>query len=371
MPDVLILGGGVIGLSLAYELSGRGRTVAVIEQNAEIGRESSWAGAGILPDAAVRSTAPPLEQLAGHAFALHRQWADRLRQATGIDNGYRVCGAVYLGQDAATLATLEAEAAQWREQGLNYEPVDAGNVAEIEPALAPAFAGGEIRRAYYMPNESQVRNPRHMQALYAACVKQGVTFHCDAVVQDFVVAGGKLTEVRTARGPFSAAQIVLAGGAWTGRLGEKLGLKLGVRPIRGQIALLHPPKPVVRRTIMLGRRYLVPRDDGRILIGSTEEDVGFDKSNTAAVIADLLQFAVTLVPQLRDAPLERTWAGLRPYSADDLPYLGAVPNLSNAFVAAGHYRWGLTLSTATAVCLTQLLLGEQPLVDLHAFRLDR
>lgn len=371
MPDVLILGGGVIGLSLAYDLSNRGRKVTVLEQNAEVGRESSWAGAGILPDAVVRSTDSPLEQLAGHALVLHRQWAARLKQETGIDNGYRVCGGVHLAEDAATETALEAEIGDWRAQGLRIDTLDTANVAEIEPSLTDAVRSGRVRSAYYLPNEAQVRNPRHVQALFTACVQRGVELVCDAAVQDFRVQSGKVTEVVTSRGSFSAGQIVLCGGAWTGRLAERLGLNVAVRPIRGQIALLHPAQPIVRRTIMSGRRYFVPRDDGRILVGSTEEDVGFDKSNTAAAIADLLHFAVTLVPQLRDAPLERTWAGLRPYSADGLPYLGEVPGLSNAFVAAGHYRWGLTLSTATAVCLAQRLCGEQPLVDLRAFRLDR
>ena len=371
MTDVLILGGGVVGLSLAYELTARGRRVAVVEQNAEVGRESSWAGAGILPDAVYRPGDPPLEQLAGKAIPLHVEWAERLQRETGVDNGYRRCGGVYWADDETTLAKLEHEATDWRRQGLAHESLDAASLAKVEPALADAFRSGRIIRGYHLPSEAQLRNPWHMQALTAACRQRGVEFHTGAACEDFVVRNGRVVEVSTARGPLSAEQFALCSGAWTGKLAERLGLRLGIRPIRGQIALLHPAKPLINGIVTVGRRYFVPRADGRVLVGSTEEDVGFDKSNTAAVMADLLQFACSLAPELRGAPLERTWAGLRPYSADDLPYIGPVPNVANAFVAAGHYRWGLTLSTATAVCLTQLMHGESPLVDLTAFRLDR
>lgn len=371
MSDVLLIGGGAVGLSLAYELSARGRRVCLLERAAGVGQESSWAGAGILPAAVVRPHDPPLVQLAGHSVRLHVEWAERLRRETGIDNGYRRCGSLNLADDAATLATLEAEAAHWRDQGTICRSVDAAVAADLEPAIVAAFRDGRIRAAYHVPAEAQVRNPRHVRALATACAARGVELVTDAAVEEFVTRGDELVEVRTRRGSYSAKQYVLCTGAWTGDLAARFGVQVAVKPIRGQIVLLRTPAPVIRGIVMVGRHYFVPRDDGRVLVGSTEEDVGFDKSNTEEAVERLKQFAYELAPALRSAEVERTWAGLRPYAVDDRPYLGRVPALQNAYVAAGHYRWGLTLSTGTAVVMTQLLLGEPPLVDLSEFRVNR
>jgi glycine oxidase len=130
-------------------------------------------------------------------------------------------------------------------------------------------------------------------------------------------------------------------------------------------------RPIVSRIINEGSRYLVPRPDGRLLVGSTEDDVGFDRSTTAQGVGGLLSFALSLVPELADAPIERSWAGLRPATADGLPYLGPAPGLDNAFVAAGHFRGGLQLSTGTARVMSQLIDGQSPEVDLGTFRIDR
>jgi glycine oxidase len=141
--------------------------------------------------------------------------------------------------------------------------------------------------------------------------------------------------------------------------------------VRGQIALLQTGRPLIRRVLLQGARYLVPRPDGRVLAGSTEEDAGFDKRTTAGAIAELVRFAASLVPALAGAHLERCWAGLRPGSPDGLPFLGPVPGLANLFVAAGHFRAGIQLSPATGLVMKELLLGQRPSVALEAFRLDR
>lgn len=369
--NVLLLGGGAIGLSLAYELTRRGRKVCLVERNAEVGRESSWAGAGIVPAATIRPSDAPIEQLSGHAARLHAEWAERLLQETGIDNGYRRSGGLHAADDDATATALEAEAADLRGRGIVCEPADAATLGRVEPALAGALDDGRLRAAYHLPDEAQLRNPRHVRALATACAKYGVELVTDAAVEEFVVRNGRVVEVRTRRGSFSADEYVVCTGAWTGDLAKRFGLDVAVKPIRGQIVLLHPHAPLLRGVVEVGRRYFVPRPDGRVLVGSTEEDVGFDTRTTDEAIGMLRSFAYRLAPQLEAAPVEKTWAGLRPHSGDGLPYLGRVPAASNLSVAAGHYRWGLTLSTATAVAMAQLLAGEPTLVDLTPFRLDR
>ncbi len=144
-----------------------------------------------------------------------------------------------------------------------------------------------------------------------------------------------------------------------------------IKPIRGQMVLLSLNRMIVERIVNEGARYLVPRADGRLLVGSTEEDVGFDRDTTAGAVSDLLQFAMSLAPGLEGARVERFWAGLRPSTQDGLPYLGRLPDLENAFMAAGHFRSGLQLSPGTAVVMGQLIRGEQPTIDLSQFRTDR
>lgn len=374
MTSVLIIGGGAIGLSLAYELACRGRKVTVVERG-DVGRESSWAGAGIIPAPATKIVdAPPLVRLSTLAAQLHADWHAKLLKETGIDNGYRVCGAIYLADSEGEQSSLRMELAAWQRHGIEHEELTAERLATVEPALASRSTADGPSAVYRLLSEAQLRNPRHLRALESACTARGVRIIVRAPVEDFVVEAGRCREVRTPVGPFSADVVCLCGGAWSGELGARLGLKLNIKPIRGQIVLLHPSQPLVRSVVYAGpnfRHYFVARDDGRVLVGSTEEDVGFDKQPTAGAARELLDFAIRLAPELASAPVEQTWAGLRPYSADGLPYLGRAPELSNVFIAAGHYRWGLSLSTATAVLMSQLICDEPPALDLMPLRIDR
>jgi glycine oxidase len=365
MDDVLIIGGGVMGLSLAYELSRHGRRVRVVDRAAP-GEESSWAGAGILAPAVVRPGDHPLEQLAGLSHALHAQWACTLREQTGIDTGYLRCGGLYLAEDEPSAAMLRQMAAEFSQRGIETQSLSAAALGELEPALDHRqFCG-----ACLLPGECQLRNPRHVKALLAACADQGVEIQSGMPVEELSVHRGQMVAARAGGKELRAEHFCITSGAWTRGLLERLGLRTQIKPIRGQIALLSGPR-VLKRVINLGHRYLVPRADGRVLVGSTEEDAGFDKRTTAEALGGLLQYALAVAPALRDHEVERTWAGLRPGNGDGLPYLGPLPGLANAFVAAGHYRQGLHLSTGTAVVMSELMRGENPQIDLAPFRIDR
>jgi glycine oxidase len=190
-------------------------------------------------------------------------------------------------------------------------------------------------------------------------------------VEGFDWAGGRLLAARTPRGPRPAERFCVTGGAWSAGLLAPLGIALPIVPIRGQIVLFNAGRRLFAPVVNVGRRYLVPREDGRVLAGSTEEDVGFDKRTTEEAVAELAGFARELVPALAEAEIERAWAGLRPGTPDELPYLGPLPGLDNAWVAAGHFRSGLQLSPGTAVAMARLIRGEPPPVDLGAFSVDR
>lgn len=370
MDDTLIIGGGAVGLSLAYELARRGEKVRVIDKG-QLGRESSWAGAGIVPPAIVRPEDHPLVQLGGHSYRMHTEWSTRLKHDTGVDTGYRTTGAIYLAHDPSVLDRLENDVAPFRAQNLPVEKLTGARLTELEPALAGAFDDGRVVAGYLVPDEVQLRNPWYVRALETACSDLGVKFTTAAPAEEFLVEGGLVRAVRTPVGNFTANKFCLTTGSWSKQLGEMLGLNMAIKPIRGQIVLLHPAKPVIKGIVYSGRKYFVGREEGRVLVGSTEEDVGFDKTTTSVVVRELLDFALNMAPSLNDATVEQSWAGLRPHSADNNPYLGRSPNHANFYVAAGHYRWGLCLSPATAVVMTQLMYNEPTLVDMTPFRLDR
>jgi glycine oxidase len=368
MDDVLILGGGVIGLSLAYELAGGGVKVRLIDRAAP-GQEASWAGAGILPPGNRRTAECPYDELVGLSYELHPQWATALREETGIDTGYRRCGGVYVARSVHDAAGLRGAMAVLRRREIAVVELPGEQVAEYEPALADTRE--RIHTACFLPDEAQLRNPWHLKALTAACLSRGVEIQSGAAAEDFVVRGDRITAVRTSSGELAAEKYCVCGGAWSRDLLSHLGIELPLKPIRGQIVLLSTSAPRLRHIVNEGPRYLVPRSDGRLLVGSTEEDAGFDKRTTAEGIAGLLQFALDLAPPLREATVERTWAGLRPGTPDGLPYLGEIPGLANAYLAAGHFRSGLQMSPGTARVMAQLIRGQRPEIDLTAFRVDR
>ncbi len=210
-----------------------------------------------------------------------------------------------------------------------------------------------------------------MKSLIAACEMSGVTLRPGCPVFGFERTGNRITAVQTASGKLTAEKIVIAAGAWSESLLAPLGCPLGIRPVRGQIALLNTRWPVLWKILEVGKRYIVPRGDGRVLIGSTEEDAGFDKHTTADAIRGLLDFALDLAPVLADAAIERTWAGLRPGSPDGMPFLGAVLGLDNLFVASGHFRAGIQLSPITGLLMKQLLLGQKLSMPIEAFSPQR
>jgi glycine oxidase len=358
-PDVLILGGGVIGLTTAYYLAREGVTVEVVDKG-DFGREASWAGAGIIPPGNPGSVSQPHEQLRAHGTAMYPQLSTELREATGIDNGYRVCGGVeWLEHEVSSVLQ------SWRNEGVRFEGMERGALQKVEPALA-----ADASRAFYLPEMAQVRNPRHLHALIAWCTgRMTLRPHCP--VTEFVSQEGRVNAVETGEGRLSAGNILVASGAWTGDLLASVGCRLGVRPVRGQIVLLNTDVSRVRRILLRGKRYLVPRDDGRVLVGSTEEEAGFEKRTTASAIQDLLGFAQSLVPPLATAHVENCWAGLRPSSPDGIPYLGRVPGFENLFVAAGHFRAGIQLAPITGLAMKELILGQPTTVPLESFRPDR
>jgi glycine oxidase len=359
--DVLVVGGGIIGLTTAYYLAREGVRVRIVDKG-DLGQESSWAGAGIIPPGNLAAARAPLDRLRALSDGQFASLSAELRDATGIDNGYRRCGGLLLSIGNGPLS----EDDEWHGEGVASRFLGEGEVGRLEPALAAGLG-----TALLLPDMAQVRNPRHLKALMAACQALGVELSPGCAVHGLLMQDGRALAVKSSAGLLHAKQIVLATGAWTDPLLEPLGWQPGIHPVRGQIALLRPGKPLLQRIVLQGSRYLVPRPDGRVLAGSTEENVGFDRRTTAAAIRDLLDLAMSLVSALADAPLERSWAGLRPGSPDGLPFLGPVPGVVNLFVGAGHFRSGIQLSAGTGLLLRDMLLGKTTSIPVEPFRVDR
>jgi len=374
MTDCCIIGGGIVGLSIARELAGRGVTVRVLARH---GRRdtASWAAAGIFPPAPEHPGATPGERLTAWSDRLHRQWARELRDETGVDTGLRVCGGLHVGRDPRGRERLLAQAEVWRRKGAACEWLDGDEVAIYEPALADAVARGAVTCGYALPEEVQVRPPRHLEALERSCGARGVEVVGGVDVRQLEVRHGRVAGVIAVRDGVDrmerAGWYVLAAGAWSGGLARQLGATIDTRPIRGQIAQLRLPRQRLSRVINRGFDYLVPRLDGAILAGSTLEDVGFDASIDEASTARLVSFVRDMLGDVVGMVVDRSWAGLRPGSADGLPTIGQAPGAANAVIAAGHFRAGLHQSTGTAVLVADLVTGRQPTVDVAPFAPDR
>ena len=361
-PDALIVGGGVIGLTSAYFLARDGASVRLLDQ-AALGSEASWAGAGIIPPGNPEKAATAFDRLRAVSSSMFPALSAELLDRTGIDNGYRVCGCIEFFDE-----TAEEAAALWSREGIEFEAINEAEIGRLEPQLN--WRGGSC---FVLPGMAQVRNPWHIRALVAACRSVGVVFDVGVAVQSFRTDGERVVSAVAADGTeFRAGQFLVANGAWADVLLQTLGVSPGIHPVRGQIVLFRPPRPLVGRIVSVGKCYLVPRGDGRVLAGATEEpEAGFEKANTREGVTALVEFATGLIPALGDAQVERAWAGLRPGSPDGLPFLGAVPGFANAYFAGGHFRAGIQLSPATGIVMADLIAGRQPSIPLADFRLDR
>jgi len=362
IPDILVIARGVIGLTTAYHLAGEGLRVTVVDQ-AGMGEQASWAGAGILPDADPDLAPTPFARLKAQSVRMYPGLSAALRDETGIDNGYRVCGGVELPEPGLRPRDLPTE--EWHGPGAACEMLSSW----LFPELTGGFLGPHVFGTH-LPGMAQVRNPWHLRALEAACFSRGVTLLPGWPVRGFECDGGRVVAAVGDGGRIAAGAFLVSGGAWTGQLLAPLGVHLPIRPVRGQMLLLRFT-PGRRHIVLRGKRYIVPREDGMVLVGSTEEEAGFDATTTEDALAGLRAFAREVNPHLGTAPMEKAWAGLRPASADGLPFLGAVPGFTNLHVAAGHFRAGLLLSPVTGVVMARLLAGRDPGAEMGPFAVGR
>ncbi len=361
MKDFIVIGGGLIGMLTARELAAGGAQVELLERGT-IGQESSWAGGGILSPLYPWRYNAPVTRLAHWSQERYREVAAELLDETGIDPEWTPSGLLMIDdQDERD------EAVAWAVNfGYEMEYLRGAGLEHCEPALN---AGG--RAALWMPEVAQMRNPRLIKAMRKSLEQQRVTITEQCEVKQFLFEGERIVGVISEEGERRAGAVVLAGGAWSGRLLAELGYSLPVEPVRGQMVLFKAEPGVLQRIVLSGERYLIPRRDGRILIGSTLEHVGFQKETTDEARAGLEAVARNLVPALANYPVEHHWAGLRPGSPQGVPFICAHPGLPGLYVNSGHYRNGVVTGLASAHLLADLALQREPTLDPAAYRIDR
>jgi glycine oxidase len=368
--DAIVVGAGIIGLSLALELNKQGLRVLVVEKG-EPGREASWAAGGMLVNHSAE-TLPGLRELATASARMYPEFVRGLEDESGLKIDLRSVGTLVLAvvETGQSSATTQACALP--------RPL-----AELEPALRiHSSTDGSTPLHVYL--KERCVDPRHLTAAAIAAARhRGVDFSSGDQVLAVDVADGRARGVRTNTTRFSAGMVVNCAGAWAGqiRVGtgaspvqaeqSSAGFRVPTRPVKGQmLCVAMPEKELVRHVLRTPDVYLIPRSDGRMLIGATAEEAGFDKQTVPETIAKLRQAALDLVPKLTDARILEAWAGLRPGTPDGLPILGATPT-PGYFVATGHFRDGILLAPVTARVMGQMIAGEKPELDLSAFAAAR
>jgi glycine oxidase len=353
--DVVVIGGGVIGLAIAWRAAGRGMQVLVLERDRPGAGTSHVAAGMIAPIAEARPAEEPLLELGLCSARLFGGFVTELEAVTGYDVGYTVCGTLLVARELALRERF----------GLTTARLLPSAARRLEPALTPA-----LRLALEIPDDHAVDPRRLTAALVAAIQASGGEVREHAPVGGVSISRGRVTGVTLAGGePIAAGAVVVAAGPWTGELG--LATPIAFRPVKGQILRLHDPAGpgLLTRVVRMGPSYVVPRGDGRYVIGATSEERGFDTAVTAGAVFELLRDASELVPGVSEFVLDECAAGLRPGTADNLPVLGPgdVPGLH---WAAGHGRGGILLAPATAELVCAGLgagTGTVPGLDPAAF----
>lgn len=353
MTTVLILGGGVVGLMSAMRMAYSGLEVSIVERQ-RVGSESSWAGGGIVSPLYPWRYSPAVTALSHWSQDFYPKLGEQLLAQTQVDPEVYATGLYWLDLDD------DAQALAWaRREGRPLREVAMAEVQRAVPALAPGFG-----RALHMADVANVRNPRLIKALRAALLQMpNVTLHEHCAVTGFIREGERIAGVQTSQGDMRADQVVLAAGAWSGELMKTLGLELPVEPVKGQMILYKCAADFLPSIVLAKGRYAIPRRDGHVLVGSTLEHAGFDKTPTEDALESLKASAVELIPALANAEVVGHWAGLRPGSPEGIPFIGPVPGHEGLWLNCGHYRNGLVLAPASCQLLADLMLGREPIVD--------
>lgn len=347
--DVLIVGGGVIGTSIAYHLRKQGVDVSILERE-EIGSQASSAAAGLLAPLGPLPGPGPLADLLLSSFAMFPALVPELEEASGLRLEYERPGALRTVRNPKRIANLKKRMKAWEPLGLHMYWLTGEEARKLEPQLGP-----DVCAAIYAPEESQIKAPQVVKAFAKAASKLGARIYSHTEAINLHRTGDKITSVCTVQGETIACnRLILAPGAWAGWYEKWLNISIPVSPIRGQIISLQAPTPSLKHIIFGDAAYIAPKGES-IIVGATREDAGFDIQVTEKGTSALYETALKFIPTLRENKRENAWAGLRPGTPDRGPILGAAPNWQNVILATGHNSVGIMLSPLTGKAIAELV----------------
>lgn len=350
--DCIVIGGGLLGLLTAYELVNEGATVRLLERGV-LGRESSWAGGGILSFLHPWRAKDALIPLADWSRVHYEDLTSRLYSESDIDPEYVQSGMLVLDPEDGPAID------QWGDRaGRPVRKLAKEEMIALEPNLGTSWSFGTL-----LPDIAQIRNPRLLKALATSLRNRGLDIREHTEVKEIRQGPHGTVQLATRNGTAEAERVVVTSGAWSGRLLAMAGIESQVEPVRGQMLLYKLDPGTLRQILLHGDRYMIPRKDGHILMGSTVEYEGFDKSTTHEVAETLRRDAESFLPALADSEPVAHWAGLRPGTLDGIPKIGPVPGIDGLFVNMGHLRNGVFLGPASARLVVDLIMGRQPICD--------
>jgi glycine oxidase len=368
----IVIGGGIIGCSVAWRLAAEGIATTVLERG-RVGQEASWAAAGMIAPQAEADGPGPFFNFCMQARDVFESIVDRLVRDGGVDPEYDRAGILYVALDPNERAQLERRAQWQRTAGAPLEELSGPEARKLAPMLSP-----EAIYAIHMPTNRRTDNRKLTQAYAAAARKAGAEFIEGARVASLAIRGERTASVMHADGVVmddgstrEADVVVNAAGSWAGEIRGLEADRVKLHPVRGQIVCFDVAPGTVGPALFSLRGYVVPRRDGRLLAGSTMEEAGYNKTVTLAGLDKIARGATAIVPALGAAAFREAWAGLRPATRDLLPVLGFSPSVSNVLWAAGHFRSGILLSAITGEIVADLVKGRRPAVELGAFTAAR
>jgi glycine oxidase len=359
-PDVVVMGGGIVGCSIAYHLTLAGARVLLLERD-HLGAGASGVAAGMLAPQVEAAFDDPFFALILLGRAEHAPLAAALLDDVGLDVECRWTGIIRVAKDEAERVELQRRHRWQTARGLRAEWLEASELGRQDPLLGGAV-GRMLAGGLWLPDEGQVRSPRLIQALAAATLKRGARIVEAAPVVAFAGDGDRIAGVRVSGAGggqvVSAATYVLAAGIWSADLGRTIGLDLPLAPVKGQIVTLRALSPFPRQVIWSGECYLVPKVDGQVILGATEEDGNYDPRPTLAGLGLLSEAALEFLPWAGQLAVEGMWAGLRPATPDRYPIVGRAPGHDNLILATAHFRSGVLLGPLTGRAVAGLAQGQ-------------